>query len=394
MTDRPLLMIPGPIEISPAVLASVSGPPPGHLSKPVMVAFGSALRRMRQVWCASDDSQPFVVAGSGTTAMDMAVSNLVDAGDPVVVVHTGYFSDRLAEMLRRRGAAVTSVAAGPGDAPGTEAVAAALDGLAARGTPAKALFATHVDTSTGVRVDPRPLARLARERGALSVFDGVCATAGERFLMREWQADLYLTGSQKALGLPPGLALLVAGPRALERRASLQAPVPMSLDWNEWQPVMRAYEEGRPAYFATPATTLILALDVALGEILAGGMEARWTAHGRAACALAAAWDRLGLRSLVPRPELRASTLSALLYPAGVDAALVGKVLEHGVVVAGGLHPQRRAEYFRVGHMGYAVTQAEMLARTVDAIEAALIDLGQELERGAAPAALLAALAG
>lgn len=393
MSDSPLLMIPGPIEISPAVRAAASGPPPGHLSKPVMAAFGSALKRMRTVWCASDDSQPFVVAGSGTTAMDMAVANLVAPGDAVVVVHTGYFSDRMAEMLRRRGASVASVTAEPGDAPSAAAVAAALDDLAAAGTPARAVFVTHVDTSTGVRVDPQPLARLARERGVLSVFDGVCATAGERFRMQEWDADVSLTASQKAIGLPPGLALMMAGPRALERRASLATPVPMSLDWHEWLPVMKAYEEGRPAYFATPATPLILALDAGLGEILANGMDARWAAHGRAACALAAAWDALGLRSLVARPELRASTLSALLYPEGIDAALVAKVLEHGVIVAGGLHPLRRTEYFRVGHMGYAITQPEMLVRTVGAIEAALIDLGRKLERGAAGTALQAALA-
>ena len=82
--------------------------------------------------------------------------------------------------------------------------------LQQRGTRFKALFATHVDTSTGVRVDPEPLCRLAREAGILAVFDGVCATAGERFEMAAWGADLYFTASQKAIGLPPGLALMVA----------------------------------------------------------------------------------------------------------------------------------------------------------------------------------------
>jgi alanine-glyoxylate transaminase/serine-glyoxylate transaminase/serine-pyruvate transaminase len=392
MSTRPLLMIPGPVEISPAVLAACSGPPPGHLSPPVMAAFSSALGRMRAVWRSTDDSQPFVVAGSGTTAMDMAAANLVEVGDSVLVVHTGFFSDRMAEMLRRRGARVCSVSAPPGGVPETEEVAEALDDMKREGSPAQALFATHVDTSTGVRIDPEPLARLARQHGALSVFDGVCATGGQRFEMAAWDADVYLTGSQKAIGLPPGLALLVASPRALARRNALRASVPMGLDWLEWQPVMKAYEEKRPAYFATPATPLILGLDVALGEILEHGVEARWAAHARVACAITAAWNTLGLLPVPVEPRFQAHTLSALKYPAGVDASLVGKIAAHGVTVAGGLHPEIRNTYFRVGHMGYAITRPDMLLCTVDAVEAGLSECGHKVERGVAVAALKAAL--
>ena len=108
-----------------------------------------------------------------------------------------------------------------GGAPGIDEVRAA----AGWGT-FKALFATHVDTSTGVRVDPEPLCHLARDAGALAVFDGVCATAGERFEMAAWEADLYFTGSQKAIGLPPGLALMVAGERALAARAARRTGPP------------------------------------------------------------------------------------------------------------------------------------------------------------------------
>ena len=182
-----------------------------------------------------------------------------------MVVGTGYFSERMAEILRRHGADVTEVDAAVGDAPTPGEVREAL----ARSGPVKALFATHVDTSTGVRVDPQPLCRLAREAGALAVFDGICATAGERFEMAAWGADLYFTGSQKAIGLPPGLALMVAGERALAaREARRAAPPALFLDWKSWLPVHRAYEERKPGYFATPATSLVMALEVGLGEIL------------------------------------------------------------------------------------------------------------------------------
>ena len=390
---RPLLMIPGPIEISPAVQAAFSVPPPGHLSPAVIEAMGSALSRMRRVWRAGGDAQPFVVAGSGTTAMEMAVANTVERGDRVVVVQTGYFSDRMAEMLRRRGAEVTVAESTPGDAPSPDEVRDALRATGAK-ERVKALVATHVDTSTAVRVDPRPLARLAREHGALSIFDGVCATAAEPFEMEAWDADVYVTASQKAVGAPPGLALLVAGPRALAARERLREKPPMVLDWSEWTPILRAYEDRKPAYFATPATNLVLALDAALGEIEARGVEKTWADHVRAARAMDAAWDALGLERVPLRSDLRATTLSALRFPHGVDASLVARVIARGVVIAGGLHPAIRATYFRVGHMGYAATQNSMLVRTVNAIEGALRDSGIGIGEGVAQAAAEVALGG
>jgi alanine-glyoxylate transaminase/serine-glyoxylate transaminase/serine-pyruvate transaminase len=385
-------MIPGPIELSPAVVEAFSKPSPGHLAPGLIESFGRSLERMREVWQAGPDAQPFVIAGGGTVAMDMVAANLVERGEAAVVVNTGYFSDRLAEMLRRQGANVVEVAAHTvGDAPSPDDVARALEA-----GPIKALFATHVDTSTGVRIDPEPLARMAHERGILSIFDGVCATAGESFRMQDWGADVYLTGSQKALGVPPGLALLVASPRALEARAGRgsDAPTPpMYLDLEQWLPIMRAYEERRPAYFSTPATNLILALEVGLGEILENGIENRVAQHQDAAGAMRAAWDALGLKPVPVRPELQAATLSAVYLPEGIDVAtVVGGTARNGVIVAGGLHPEIRTRYFRIGHMGYAITRKEMLLRTVEAIGMALRDAGVNADAARAVSAAESAL--
>ncbi|HEX6864805.1 MAG TPA: aminotransferase class V-fold PLP-dependent enzyme, partial [Thermoanaerobaculia bacterium] len=331
-TDRPLLMIPGPVEVSPAVLAAASGPPPGHVSPRLIEAFGSSLERMRRVWQADAGSQPFLLAGSGTLAMEAAAANLIEPGDRALVVSTGYFSDRMVEILRRYGADVVQVTAPVGDAPSPEEVREVFAGSPA-GSPFKALFATHVDTSTGVRVDPEPLCRLAREAGILSVFDGVCAAAGERFEMAAWDADLYFTASQKALGLPPGLALMVASGRALAVRAGRRSPPPpLYLDWESWLPIHRAYEERKPSYFATPATSLVMALEAGLGEILESGISARIEAHARAAAALRSAWRALGLRS-VPREAVTGNTLSVLLFPEGIDAALLPRIAARGVIV-------------------------------------------------------------
>lgn len=366
-------MIPGPVEVSPAVLAAMASPPPSHLSPRLIEAFGSSLKRMREIWQADEASQPFILAGSGTLAMEAAAANLIEPGDRALVLISGYFSDRMTEILRRYGAEVVEATAPVGDAPSAEAVGEIL-----AGGRFKALFATHVDTSTGVRVNPEPLCRLAREAGVLAVFDGVCATAGERFDMAAWGADLYFTASQKAIGLPPGLALMVASERALAARASRKAgPPPLYLDWQSWLPIHRAYEEGRPSYFATPATSLVLALEAGLGEILAAGIEARVEAHTRAATTMRAAWNAMGLR-LVPRTEeVAGNTLSVLYLPEGVDGtALLPKIAARGVIVAGGLHPAVRTTSFRVGHMGYTVTQPDFLRRAVEAVGEALRELG------------------
>ena len=408
MAERSLLMIPGPVEVSPGVLAAFSSPPPGHTAPALIAAFGEALESMRRVWLAEPSSQPFVVGGGGTAAMDMAVANLVSPGDRVAVVKTGYFSDRMAEMLRRQGAATLEIGAEPGGAPSPGEVREALAAERAAGAaPCRALFATHVDTSTGVRIDPEPLARLAREHGMIAVFDGVCAAAGERFDMAAWDADVYLTASQKALGLPPGLALMVVSKQALAARAARRGtPPPMYLDWEAWLPVMRAYEERRAAYFSTPPTNLVLALAAGLAEIETEGVAARFASHARAAAALRAAWRALGLRPLPAREELVANTLSALLLPADAaevpaasspslpagstraDApALVARIAEHGVTVATGLLPDLRSRYFRVGHMGWVVGRPDLLRRTVAAVASALrecgLGAGEQAERQA-----------
>lgn len=384
MAEPPLLMIPGPIEVSPAVLEASAGRPPGHLAPGFMASFGNCLKAMREVWRAGDDAQPFIVAGSGTLAMEMAATNLVDGGERAVVVGTGYFSDRMAEMLRRRGAEVVVVGAPPGEVPSMDEEEKA---LAAGDT--KALFATHVDTSTGVRTDAEKLCELARAAGALSVFDGVCATAGERFEMKAWGADVYLTGSQKAIGLPPGLALLVASPAALEAREGLKAAPPLSLDSDSWRPIMQAYEAGKPAYFATPATSLVLGLEVGLREILDVGVEAYAQRHADAAARMRAAFRALGCGFVPVSDDIAANTLSAVRPPAGVAPGdVVAGAKERGVVIAGGLHPDIKGEYFRVGHMGHTLTRPTDLERTVRAIGEAIAATGADVDVDAAAAAL------
>lgn len=392
--ERPLLMIPGPIEVSDAVLEAASSRPASHVSAGLIGAFSRALHAMREVWLADDTHLPFAVAGGGTLAMESAAHNLTEPGDRTLVVNTGYFADRMAEMLRRRGVEVVQVHAELGAVPELPEVERVL----VEQGPFKVLFATHVDTSTSARTDPAALAALARQHGALSCFDGVCATAGERFEQRRWGADVYFTASQKAIGLPPGLALWVVSPAALAARDHLRVAPPMVLDWRCWSPVMEAYLDRRPSYFSTPATTLIPALDVGLHEILARGptaaaaMQISFAQHRRAAQAMRAGWQALGLRSLTHDPAHTAHTLSALYYPDGVDASLLPRIAGHGAIVAGGLHPACRDRYFRVGHMGDSAFRPSALLRTVRAVGLGLRDQGHPADVDAAVLAARQAL--
>jgi len=226
MKDRQLLMIPGPIEFTPEVLRAMGMSTTSHVAPAFIEVFGTALERLREVFLAPD-AQPFVVAGSGTLAMDMAAANLIEPGDAALVVNSGVFGDRFGDILQRYGAEVTHVHAPViGDAPSLDEVEGALEAReTSSGQDYKLMTITQVDTSTGVAADVKALAALGREHDALVVVDGVCSAAGETLRQDAWGVDLTLTASQKAIGVPPGLALVVAGERAMEVFRKRKSPV-------------------------------------------------------------------------------------------------------------------------------------------------------------------------
>ncbi|HEY9077764.1 MAG TPA: alanine--glyoxylate aminotransferase family protein [Anaerolineaceae bacterium] len=387
MKNRSLLMIPGPIEFDPAVLAALGAPTTGHLAPSFVETFGQVLERMRQVF-QSPDGQPFVIAGSGTLAMDMAACNLVEPGDAVLVVNTGYFGDRMGAILERYGARVTHLRSEVGGAPSEAELEAML-----RSAAYKFLTITQVDTSTGVLVDVKSLTAIAQRYGVMVVVDGVCSVAGEELMMGEWGVDLAFTASQKAIGVPPGLALMVAGGKALNTFKQRKTPVCNFYgDWTNWLPVMEAYEARKAAYFGTPPVNLIWALNVSLGQILAEGMPARFARHHRLGTAFKAGMAALGLQMVPQSAELAAHTMTAPYCPEGIiPGAVVAAAGKVGVTLAGGLHPAIRDRYFRVGHMG-AVTAGDILA-TVGAVESGLAAAGYRFASGAGVAAAAVTLA-
>jgi len=376
MKNRKLLMIPGPIEFEPEVLRTMSAATTSHVAPNFIETFGTCLDLMQEIWQAPK-GQAFIVAGSGTLAMDMATCNLIEAGENALILSTGYFGNRFQDILNRYGANTTILESKIGSTVDLDLVEKEL-----QSKDYKLLTFTHVDTSTGVLVAPKEIAALCKKYDVLCVLDGVCSVAAEEIQQDAWGIDVVLTASQKAIGVPPGLALLVVSEKAIQTWENRKSPVNNYYgDFSNWLPIMKAYQERRPSYFGTPPVNLIAALEVSLKQIKSEGIENRVQRHQKYATAFRTAMSALGLNIIPQSNELAANTLSAVYYPEGINGGDFTKAIgEQGIIVAGGLHPDFKAKYFRVGHMG-AVTINDMVA-TINAIELALHKCNYNFELG------------
>ncbi len=365
MKGRKLLMIPGPIEFEPAVLSMMSKPTTSHVAPDFIESFGSCIEMMRKVW-QCPNGQPFIVGGTGTFAMDMAGSNLIEPGDNALVISSGFFGDRYAALLKRYGANVDFLQPELGNVVTTEEIERAL-----KQKKYKLLTFTHVDTSTSVKINPQPIAELGKKYDVLTILDGVCSVAGENIEQEKWGIDVVLTASQKAVGVPPGLALLIASPKAMEAFKNRKTPVGnYYADWGNWLSIMQAYEGRKPSYFGTPPVNLVFALEVSLKIILKEEIEKRFARHNTIANSFRAAMKALNLQLIPSNDAIAANTLSAVYLPKDVAATdFIPAVSNAGVIIAGGLLKDSKP-YFRVGHMG-SVNPTDILG-TIAAIETAL----------------------
>ena len=383
--DRTLLMIPGPTAIAPEVLAAGARPVLSH-NDPLMRSFvAESLSRLRSLFGAPS-SQPIITAGSGTLAMDIGLANLVEPGDRVLILESGVFAGRFVTIAECNSAEVRVESAPLGQGIDPDQVRRAIESFRP-----KVVTITHVDTSTGVRLDVQPLARMAREHDALVLVDGVCSIGGEDFHGDVWGVDVAFTASQKGIGAPPGLAIVTVGPRGRAAGENRKTKFPgYFTDFKNWLPVMESYEGGSVGYFGTPAVTLLTMLHTALEELSAEPMPVRVARHAWIARAFKAGIAALGLRN-VAAPDANANTLTVVRNPEGVGDELVDAVRIEGVTLAKAIHPELRGRSFRVGHMGVC-GPAEILT-TLAALERALHRVGEPVEFGVSLAAAQAVLA-
>jgi aspartate aminotransferase-like enzyme len=371
MIDETLTMIPGPTPVHPRILAALARPTVSHVAPAFTRTFAQALQDFRAL-CQSAAGRPFVVAGSGTLAMEMALVNVVAPGQTVLVISHGYFGDRYADLAAAFGIKCDVLRSEWGRAVPPSELAKKL----ATGSYA-AVTITHVDTSTGTGSPVAAYCDLLKGRDELVILDGVCATGGIDEPFDRWGVDVLLTAAQKAIGAPPGLALCLFSERALQRRRALGTVPAYYADVLRWLPVM----EDPAKYYSTPCVNEIVALAEALRIVHEEGLPVRFARHARTARAMRAGLEALGLK-LVTAPDCRADTLSVVFLPAGVDDAAFRKgVAARGVVVAGCLGPLA-GKAFRIGHMGN-IGVAEIVA-TLEAIEESLRELGRDIAPGKA----------
>jgi aspartate aminotransferase-like enzyme len=319
------------------------------------------------------DGQCFPLAGTGTLAMEMAISNSTKAEDNVLIVSHGYFGDRFIEICSRKKLHYDVLSSEWGQIVPVEKIRAQL-----MQKPYAAVTISHVDTSTGVRAPIEEIGRMMEEFPAtLYILDGVAATGGEFADMQAMNIDVMFTASQKAFGVCPGMFVLWANQKSLKRRKDLGLIPEYYVDYDKWLPTM----QDPSKYFATPAINLVWAMKASMEIIRSEGLKARYERHEVNARAIQKAFESLGFRVLADVNH-RAVTLSNLVYPEGVqDLPFRNAMLELGINVAGGLGPYA-GKMVRIGHMGNI--DASDLTILISAFETALRKTGHTVEYGKA----------
>lgn len=342
-TTPRVLLGPGPSPVSTRVMAALGAPPRSHLDADLVALLDDIRARLGRVFRAPDGGLTLAISGTGTLAMEAAVANLAEPGRRAVVVVTGYFGDRLAQMLARYGADVTRLDGEWGRAADPEALRRA---LATSGADLVAMV--HVETSTGVVNPIADLASVTREHGALTIVDAVTSLGAMPLDMAGWALDACYSCSQKGLGAPSGLSPIAFSPRALERRVSCRS---FSLDLD----LLRGFWIDR-RYHHTISAPLVYALHAALGEVEDEGVEARWARHERVHAEFVELLEGARLTLLPPAGE-RAWDLNAVCVPDGIDESDVRRALltRHNVEIGAGLGPLA-GKIWRVGLMGTGAT--------------------------------------
>lgn len=374
-----ILLGPGPSMVSPRVMRAMAAPVLSHLDADLMALMDDLRARLSDVCRAPAESFCFTSSGTGTSAMETAVSNLVGPGTTVLAIVGGYFADRIAQMCARYGGAVTRLEYEWGRAVDPEAVRRA---LAASG--ADIVTVVHAETSTGVLNPVRDVAAIAQAQGALTIVDAVTSLGGHPLDMAEWGLGAVYSCAQKCLGAPSGIAPVAFSPGAMARR--VKNPVfyfDLGLLEDYWL---------RRKYHHTICASLIYALREALVMIEEEGLEQRWSRHERHHHALRAGIEAMGL-SLLPPDGERLWTLNAVRVPDGVDELAVRRnmLARFDIEVGAGLGPLA-GRIWRVGLMGASSTP-DIVLLFLGAFESVLRAQGATVPRGAATAAALDALA-
>ncbi len=315
--------------------------------------------------------ETFALAGTGTIAMEMAIANTAKRGDNALIISHGFFGDRFIGICTRKGINTDVMSAPWGQIVPIEEIDKKLSEK-----QYAIIIVSHVDTSTGVLAPIKDIGEmLKKHQETLFIVDGVAATGGEHTDFDAMGIDVLFTASQKAFGVCPGMFMLFASQRALNRRNELGTIPEYYVDFLNWLHVMKDPSK----YFSTPSINLVWALKESVRLIKEEGMDLRHKRHCKNGHAMQKAFEALGFKVLA-NPQNRAVTLSNLVYPEGLnDAEFRNALIDEGIIVAAGLG-EYAGKMCRIGHMGN-VDENDMLT-IIGALERALNTSGVSLPYG------------
>jgi aspartate aminotransferase-like enzyme len=363
--EKRYLFTPGPTPVPPEVLAASAEPMVHHRGPDFRDSYARTLSRLKDVYRTESDVLLFTASGTG--AMESAVANLTEAGQRVAVVSHGSFGERWVAIGERYGLDVHPIRYEWGESPDPDEV-----GAAVRESGAEIVFCQQSDTSTGVVADVRGIREAVGD--VTLVVDAISSLGAVPLETDAWGIDVVISGSQKALMSPPGLATVSVPEHVL---AKAKPPRTFYFDW-------RANKKAQDVLDAafTPAVSLIRSLDVALGMILDDGLEAAFERHVRLGRAARAGVKAMGLELFSPDDD-GAAVVTAIRAPEGIDSdeLLLHLRDRHGVTLAPG-QAHLKGKIFRIGHIGWF--DVFDIATALAAIELSLTELGAEIERGVA----------
>jgi len=370
LAEKRYLMTPGPTPVPPQVLSALALPIVHHRSPDFRPIYREALDRLKEVYRTS--GEVLLYTASGTAGLESVVANLTSPGDRVVAVSAGYFGERWADIARAYGCDVEHIAYEWGETPSAEDLAARLAELGS----ASVVLVTQSETSTGVVCDVRAFATAAKESGALIAVDAISSLGAVPCETDAWGLDSVVAGSQKALMSPPGLMMVSGSDAAWRAREAATAPR-YYLDWER----TREAQESLDAAF-TPAVSIVVGLNVALGLILERGLEAAFEEHVRLGRACREGVKAMGLELFSPDDDSSA-VVTAVRVPEPIDGSqlLLDLRDRFGITLAPGQGPLK-GKVFRIGHLGYY--DVFDITTALAGIELALAEAGADIERGVA----------
>jgi aspartate aminotransferase-like enzyme len=379
---KQLLFIPGPVTCAPEVLAAMAEPLIDHRGPEFAGILGRVSAGMKPLFGTSGDV--VVLGSSGSGGLEAAVASAFSPGDRVLATPVGVFGRRIASIASTYGLTVEAIETPLGHGLDPTALATRLRADSAH--EIKGILLTHNETSTGVQNDMAALSAAIGSHPATVIVDSVSGLGASPFTMDVWNFDVVVTASQKALAVPPGLAMVAVSPRAWERMAAARAP-------RFYFDLLKAREfakQGQTPW--TPPVSLFYALETALQRYNAEGSERVYARHEGYASAIRAFAKAAGI-DLLSADGAHSVTVVAMNAPAGCDVAAVRKQLrEERDIVIGGGQAELKGKIFRMGTMG-DLTSADVLG-SLQAFGEVLVAHGARVNVAAGVSAARAVLDG